>query len=381
MKDPNGADNINTARFAVDEKPRNKLEENIRKILEESGMVSNPQDSGTVTGEDILIKAEELEANKLPVEEVMRRRAELRKSRDLLFREEIKAKRIAKIKSKSYRRVHRRERQRQEEFENEAREAAGLDDMDEDEKEKADRLRAEERMSTKHKSSKWAKKLKATNRTTWDEGARDSVNEQARRNEELRQRIAGEDVRGSDGSDGNEVDSGSDGGSSEDEGNGLLRRLDRLEGVASGSRDKGLQNLKFMRAADERRQKQNDEDIKSLRKELADEQRGDDSDDEIDDQGLGRAIFGPGANEAATLVPKAKRAELEEGDESDEDIVTGQGPDNITPSQTLNRNVIKPGLPMGRSKTVPKNLESTRPPHTGNAWIEAIHRSARVDCR
>ena len=96
-----------------------------------TGVTTMRIDAGLDTG-DMLLKAEELATNKLPVEEVMQRRAELRRARELLFREEIKAKRIKKIKSKAYRRVHRKERLRQEKLDEEMNAEM---DPDEDEQE------------------------------------------------------------------------------------------------------------------------------------------------------------------------------------------------------------------------------------------------------
>ena len=301
------------------EAPQTELEENIRKIMEESGMASKPGAAGQEDEETALIKAEELATNHLPIEDVLRRRAELRRTRDLLFREEIKAKRIAKIKSKSYRRVHRKERQRNEEKERALLNPEGLDlPMDEDEKERADRRRAEARMGARHKDSKWARSLKATGRTVWDDGARDSVQEQARREEELRRRIAGRDVEDEDASFHSE-DDGDNSGDEEDE-PAMLKQLERFSQDGKDGRDgagvqKGLGAMKFMRAADERRRAQNDETVESIRKDLA----GEESEDEEQEEGLGRAIFGPRPSEDRKPVAEQKRPELEEGERSDND--------------------------------------------------------------
>ncbi|CAK4032941.1 U3 small nucleolar RNA-associated 14 [Lecanosticta acicola] len=292
---------------STQEKPQNELEESIQRIMEESGLVAKQGETAKAgnTEAALLIKSEELAEKKLPVEEVMRRRAELRKVRELLFREELKAKRIAKIKSKSYRRVHRKERERQAAQEREALEGMGIDPMDEDEKERTDRKRAEARMGTKHKDSKWAKSIKQTNRTAWDDDARDGVVEQARRNEELRKRIAGRDV--SDGSDVSSDEETSDNQT-------LMKKLHDLEG-ANASEPKGLAGLKFMRAADERRRKQNDEDVERIRKELAIAD-GDEEESEDEEEGLGRAIFGPQKKEE----PRVEEARLEfEAPESDDE--------------------------------------------------------------
>ena len=293
---------------AQEEKPRTELEASIQKIMEESGMATKKDGPGKAEDpESDLLKAEELALNKMPVEEMLRRRAELRQNRELLFREEAKAKRISKIKSKSYRRVHRKQRERDAEKERALLDPEGLGiPMDEDEKELADRRRAEARMGAKHKDSKWAKSLKATNRDVWDEGAREGALEQARRQEELKKRVAGRDV--SDGSSDESDDESDDGDNS-----GTLKKLEKLRGGEAP--EKGIGAMKFMRDADARKKAKNDEALDALRKELA----GMQSDDEDkEEENLGRAIFGP-SKQNDKPAPKPKRPEMEEGDVSEDE--------------------------------------------------------------
>ncbi|KXT10504.1 hypothetical protein AC579_4267 [Pseudocercospora musae] len=291
---------------AAQQAPANELEESLQRIMQESGLQTKQHGKNGADEDDVeaaLLKAEGLAAKHLPVEEVERRRAELRRARDLLFREEIKARRIAKIKSKGYRRVRRKENQRNAENEREAMQGLGFDD--EDEKEKHDRKRAEARMSTKHKDSKWAKSLKQTNRSAWDDEARDGVVEQARRNEELKKRIAGQDVSDDDGS--------LPASDSDDDDHDIdEKKLEALRG--SAEQKKGLAGLKFMRAAEERKRKQNDEDIERLRKDMAIADGEEES--EAEDKSLGRAIFGPAGKESKQQT-KVKRHEMEAPDDSD----------------------------------------------------------------
>jgi U3 small nucleolar RNA-associated protein 14 len=294
---------------AQEEKPRTELEASIQKIMEESGMATKKDGPGKAEDpESDLLKAEELALNKMPVEEMLRRRAELRQNRELLFREEAKAKRISKIKSKSYRRVHRKQRERDAEKERALLDPEGLGiPMDEDEKELADRRRAEARMGAKHKDSKWAKSLKATNRDVWDEGAREGALEQARRQEELKKRVAGRDV--SDGSSDDSDDDDSDDGDN----SGTLKKLEKLRGGEAP--EKGIGAMKFMRDADARKKAKNDEALDALRKELA----GMQSDEEDkEEENLGRAIFGP-SKQNDKPAPKPKRPEMEEGDLSEDE--------------------------------------------------------------
>ncbi|TIA40332.1 Utp14-domain-containing protein [Aureobasidium pullulans] len=308
LADPNAIEAVGTQKMLPiqQDKPANELESAIQNILEESGL-SNKQKQGKE--EDQLQQFEELQMNKIPIEEVMARRAELRKARELLFREEVKAKRVKKIKSKAYRRVHRKERERAEAAERDYLVAEGIED--EDEKEKNDRRRAEERMGTKHKDSKWSKAMKKSNRSVWDEDAREGLIDMARRNEELRRRIEGKDVydRESDDSDisvSDDEDEELD--DDELERARLFKKIDKL-GAKDGEKSK-IGNMAFMLRAEASRKAQNEEDIERLRKDLADE--AGESEEEAETS-VGRAIFGPKPKQGAANPFKATpRGELEE---------------------------------------------------------------------
>ncbi|KAK3068758.1 hypothetical protein LTR53_013421 [Teratosphaeriaceae sp. CCFEE 6253] len=337
LVDPSSQNPVGRDRFVSTDQaaPRGELEESIRRIMEESGLATptapgeQPEDD-----EEQLMKAEGLATNHLPVEEVMRRGKELKMARELLFREEVKAKRIAKIKSKSYRRVHRRQREREAAqssilLDSEEGASAGADGGEA--REKADRKRAEARMGTKHRESKFAKSLRATNRGVWDEGAREGVNEQARRQEELRRRIQGEEVSGDedlDSEDGSES-SDDDNGEGEGEDAVVFRQLDRLRdegrGLSAGVGRKGVGGMKFMRDAEARERKANEETIEGLRREMAvldGDEEG--SEEEVEGggvveggRGLGRAIFGPSSKAGARdwrQGVQVTRGEFEEGD-------------------------------------------------------------------
>lgn len=370
LKDPNASEPLGQDKFipADQETPANELEETIQSIMEQSGMISKNKKGDE---EDDIMKAEALETNKLPVDEVLKRRAELRRSRELLFREELKAKRIAKIKSKAYRRVHRKEKERQALKDGEFFDPEGTGEMGEAEREKADRRRAEERMGSKHRDSKWAKAMKKTGRAAWDEDARGGVVEMAKRNEELRRRIAGKDVHDSDTSD---VSSAEDNEAGGDDGF-MLRELNGLEG--KDSTKSGLGDMKFMRNADARRKAQNDEDVQRLRKELAGEESG--SEEEVDES-LGRAIFGPRPKKNARPV-RATRGELEEGDVSDEDTAALPLEEKEAPRDTRSdryeakkpKGILKPP-PL--SRTLPELEEKTA---AQSVWLAPVKKQSKRD--
>jgi U3 small nucleolar RNA-associated protein 14 len=361
LQDPNDqSGTVGKEKFtpASQQVPHSELEESIQRIMEESGLAAKhgqAQEGDVGDEEQALLKSEELATNKLPIEEVMRRRAELRKARELLFREEIKAKRISKIKSKSYRRVHRKERERMAEQERLALEGMGVDPMDEDDKERQDRKRAEARMGTKHKDSKWAKSLKATGKAVWDEDARDGVMEQARRNEELMKRMAGRDVSDDEGSD---FHTGDDDSGDDDDDTATLKKLDGLKSDAGQT--KGLAGMKFMRAADERRQKANNEDVERLRKALA-IQDGEEADSEEEEQSLGRAIFGPASKQTVKEAPKEQRLEFEapEGSDNESDDADDQEAKIVT------ENKDKAG-----STPHPKKMTASGP--LASSWLKEI---------
>lgn len=299
-------------------KPFNELEATIQSILEESGLAT----AGGRDDEDKIREYEELEMNKLSMEEVKARRDQLRMARELLYREELRAKRVKKIKSKSYRKVHRKQREKEEAKNRAALEEGGFVPS-EDELEAQDRRRATERMGAKHRNSKWAKATKAMGRAAWDEDARDGITEMARREEELRKRVEGRAVRKEFEDDSDEsMDDSNDDLSEEDEETEQKRNLRRLENIgrddvidnsAPGAK---LANMKFMRNAEASRKKANDAMVEEMRKELVGEET---SSEEEEDGDVGRRIFGPGSK--AKDPPKKSQTlnEFEEAANSEDD--------------------------------------------------------------
>ncbi|KAI0323017.1 Utp14 protein-domain-containing protein [Amylostereum chailletii] len=216
-------------------KPTTEMESSVDKLLKQAQM-----------REEDLSKTEELKMNHLSIEEVAARRAEVRKVRELMFRAEAKAKRMAKIKSKTYRRIKKKEREKL---------AAQLgeddDDDDEDAAMKREVERARERATLRHKNTgKWAKAMRG--RGELDDDQRQDVAEMLDRGEKLRRKIQGQ--KDSDASEGSD--------SEEDEENieGLkARAFEELQGLKedeSGPSDKikGVFDMKFMRDAATREQ-------------------------------------------------------------------------------------------------------------------------------
>ncbi len=320
LKDPNATAAPGSQRLLPTSysQPLTDLESTIQNILKDSGL-AGPNGKSEEEQEQAF---EELKTNKMPLEEVQARRAELRRARELLFREEIRAKRINKIKSKSYRKVHRKECERNMQREKDALTAAGVDDS-ESEKERQDRRRAEERMGARHRESKWAKGVKDSRRAKWDEDARGGMTEMARRGEDLRRRIEGKPVA--------EDDDGmvsSESESEEQEEDGLedaetrndrkfrdrLQRLDE-DGNEFDPNDKGarLASMDFMKKAEARRKTRNDADVESLRRDFAGEET---PSEEEGQEGKGRKSYGPMKSQTSTKPRQSDRkAETNEFEE------------------------------------------------------------------
>ena len=204
-------------------------------------------------------KTEELKMNHLSAEEVASRRAEIMKSRELLFRAEAKAKRIAKIKSKTYRRLRRRDKEK---HRDEASDSEGAEVSLKKQTE-----RAKERATLRHKSTgKWARAMRQKGELDADQ--RRDMAEMHGRGEMLRKKIQGEQE-----SSDSEYDD-------DDDGEGLARlkarafdELVELQGEKSNlpkEKGKSVFDMKFMQDAAAREQREVDQQVDDLISEIQD---------------------------------------------------------------------------------------------------------------
>ncbi|KAI9676205.1 MAG: hypothetical protein M1829_003034 [Trizodia sp. TS-e1964] len=325
-------------------KPLNDLEATIEGILQESGISSaKPGEE-----EQMALKAEDQRINKMSLDDVRVRQRQLRMARELLFREEVRAKRIKKIKSKAFRRVHRRQRERLQER---IKIANGLENMSDSEAEleRKDRLRAEERMGARHRESRWAKEIKESKRSAWDTDARRGVTEMAKRDEDLRKRIQGKLTKsGSQSGSDTESEVSEDLSDSEVENsNGkLLSDLSRLAapkalpGVSSG-----LSSMKFMQKAQSIRSKENDKNAEKIRRALENESL---SSDEDDSNAVGRRKYGPSSLITTKNIPESQGPNDYEEPLDSENYATEKQGDGSKDPKTLQRNGI--GVRKNRTK-------------------------------
>ncbi|GBG74923.1 hypothetical protein CBR_g19437 [Chara braunii] len=338
---------VTTAHIATI-KPKTAMEKEIAAVLEESGLADVKR----------LENAEELELNKLTVEEVRERKERLAKMRSLLFQHEAKARRMKKIKSKTYHRIKLKEEAKRAE-----KMKMAVEEMDpeaaREEEMKRERMRAEERLRLKHKNtSKWARRIiKRGLHAHNDDGTRDAIAEQLRMHQMLTRKIASS-RKDEDSSD---LEDSSDATSSEEEGGGgggteggeagaaaassrarikaaakgramLLKDLE--EGKLEDAPSTGLFALPFMKRAIEKRKKEAEEEAMALLKELEskiaagresaqdgapDALMDDGEDDENAGPVRGRLAFGDMAEQANKANDKSRRRRRGEDDYDEED--------------------------------------------------------------
>jgi len=217
---------------------------------------------------------------------VARRRAELRQMRELMFRAEIKARRINKIKSKTYRKIKRKEKEKLNE---KTLEADGLEDDSDAEEDRLKRevKRARERATLRHKNTgKWAKQMKQKH---FDEGGREEIEEMLHRGEQLRRKIQGI------GSDESEEEESSEEDKDADTQESIMKikkaafeEIKELQGSTStneheGKKGKSVFEMKFMKDAMARQQAKTDRLVDDFVKDVGGDV-GEGSDDEQQDQ-------------------------------------------------------------------------------------------------
>ncbi|KAG2144709.1 Utp14 protein-domain-containing protein [Suillus bovinus] len=252
---------VSNLELAAKFKPSNELESAVDNLLK----------SAQLRDQDIA-GIEALKMAHLSVEEVAARRAELRMMRELAFRADKKAKRIAKIKSKTYRRIRKKQRERLGGEE-------GNDDVDVEDagaQLKAEVERAKERATLRHKTTgKWAKAMQG--RGELDVDQRQAIGEMLERGEKLRRRIQGE----MSGDESEENESDDEEQDVETIKQGAFEELSMLkasEVLSADVNSKSVFNMKFMRDAAAREIQEADAAADDFLKEMGEVEQGSDDD-------------------------------------------------------------------------------------------------------
>eukprot|EP00980_Cylindrotheca_fusiformis_P012370 scaffold3036_cov117-Cylindrotheca_fusiformis.AAC.9 len=164
--------------------PRGDFEKDLEKALEAAGQ----EDEKAVLREEERALQDDLGDNLLSIEEYTKRRGQLAQIRALMFYHEQKRHHMKKIKSKKYRRIRKKQRER-------ATESALQAAIGEDEnlakklKEKEEVSRIQERMTLAHKNtSKWAKRILRRGKNV-DLDTRKALSAQLKRGDDLRKKM------------------------------------------------------------------------------------------------------------------------------------------------------------------------------------------------
>ncbi|CAN4121664.1 unnamed protein product [Withania somnifera] len=239
--------------IAAEFKPRSDFEKKIASLFNDHEVVEAHRKDG----------ARLLELNKISVEDVRERQDQLAKMRSLLFRHEMKAKRVKMIKSKVYRRLLKKDRLKQA--------GTAIETDPEAAKEQAMKQefkRAEERLTLKHKnSSKWAKRILKRGLDVQDEGTRAAIAEQLNQHALLSRKANNmkESSSSEESSDEDDLDETSD-GSDQDAAVKLLKKAkDKTTQVLEGEEElpaSGVLSLPFMVRGLKRRKEAADEEAK-----------------------------------------------------------------------------------------------------------------------
>ncbi|KAG5584551.1 hypothetical protein H5410_044985 [Solanum commersonii] len=251
-----------------------------------------------------------LELNKISVEDVKERQDQLAKMRSLLFRHEMKAKRVKKIKSKVYHRLLKKDRLKQAgttiETDPEAAKEQAM---------KQEFKRAEERLTLKHKnSSKWAKRILKRGLDVQDDGTRAAIAEQLNQHALLSRKAnnMNESSSSEESSDEDDLDEASD-GSDQDAAVKLLKKAkDKTAEVLEGDEElpaSGVLSLPFMVRGLKRRKEAADEEAKLALEEFESSLKELEDKNEPKTQGTniltGRRVFGAQKKQAPEPKKKA----------------------------------------------------------------------------
>ncbi|KAJ3053225.1 hypothetical protein HK097_004777 [Rhizophlyctis rosea] len=327
---------ISSGGLASQFKASTDMEKEVQQILQEASLVDSKAR-----------EAEALELNRIDKEELIERRAELAKMRSLLFFQEKKQKKIAKIKSKAYRKIHKKDKGKEDLS---LEELKALDpELARAEMEKLDAQRAMERISLKHKNTgKWAKQMLGKH---IDTETRRAISDQLEQHEALKRKIRGIE---SDESESDLADEDEDEGPDTARENALkaLGVLEREVEVAQGERPvKGVFAMKFMQRGLEAQMKESREEVRKAMEEMEDEEmggsEGDSGNEEEEEedagagklvaQNSGRMVFGgAGGKKGVKPTTTAESEGSDDDEEMDQDTAfsaRASGPIRIGASQ------------------------------------------------
>lgn len=231
-----------------DTQPANDMESAVDRLLKRARL-----------RDDIESRETELDAKIASIEEIRARQAELRRARESMSRAQVKAARMARIKSKMYRKIKRREKEKDVAR---AEDVAAIDpDLAAADRFQQDLDRARERATLRHKNgSKWIRASRIG--TDGNKEVSRGVAEMSQKAEALREKISG--TRDDSSESVSETDDGVD---------AVEQALEELDGLQKDGSDQptsasGVFAMKFMQDAMARQIMRVDQEMLKFRSEL-----------------------------------------------------------------------------------------------------------------
>ncbi|XP_031485389.1 uncharacterized protein LOC116254265 [Nymphaea colorata] len=316
--------------IASEFKPRTSLEQKISSILGNAKVVEAHMKDGAAL----------LELNKISVESVRERQGRLAKMRSLLFRHEMKAKHIKKIKSKTYHRILKKNKLKSKSVDVEADpEAAKEHAM------KQEFKRAEERMTLKHKnSSKWARRILKRGLNAQDEGTRTAISEQLNQHALLTRKMNSMKDNSSSDSSTDEEDEEEASASDDEQASKLLKNAkDKTIKIIEEEQEipkSGLLSLPFMVRGMEKKKEAAYEEARSALDEydssLNPTNGSNGTNPKKKGASSGRMVFGDTKKQSSTSMSMVKQREFSQelNSEDDEGNFGNMGNDNACPDRT-----------------------------------------------
>ena len=283
-------------------KATNQFEDAITSLLKSANLTENEM----TKRED-----EDLQGQELSLEEIKARREALRYQRELMFRAEAKAKRISKIKSKTYRKLARKRAQR------EGGGEVDLDDLEKidpeaaaHEREKLERDRARERATLRHgaKSGRWARDAAQGNEGEMED-RRKAREDMLDLKDRLTRKIQGRDEgESSDEDESEDDDEDEDEDAIREKAFNQLSALDKEAASKAVGGKKGLMEMAFMKKAQDREMRRVAEDEKQARMDIEryGNDRNSDDESESDNEGQEAVMERVGGNEGRMVFAPSK---------------------------------------------------------------------------
>lgn len=304
---------VNTvAAIASEFKPRTEFEKKIAEITQSTEIIEAHKNDG----------AKILELNKIDAEDVREHQNRLAKMRSLLFRHEMKAKRMKKIKSRTYHRMLKKDKLKAASADFEADPEAVTDHA-----RKQEFKRAEERMTLKHKNtSQWAKRILKRGLSVQDEGTRAAIAAQLQQNTLLTRKMNSmkDDSSSEESSDDDDDESDSEAKILNRGKEKILKALEEDNEIPNS----GVFSLPFMERAMKKREEATYEEARQALEEYDDSlKKLEDNNTEQNEDKVkvsGKRTFGPTKNTHEELVKRKKLQDTENSSDSEYDSEPAQ---------------------------------------------------------